>query len=44
MKKVKTRRKRRKLMMMVTQLKKRNQSQLSSRKLKVQGAHPIKIK
>jgi hypothetical protein len=40
----KTRKKKRKLMMMVTQFQKRRQSQLLSRKLKVQGALLIKIK
>jgi hypothetical protein len=39
-----TRKKKRKLMMMETQLKKRRQKSLLSRKLKVQGALPIEIK
>jgi len=39
-----TRKKKRKLMMMVTQFQRRRQSQLLSRKLKVQEALLIKIK
>ena len=38
------RKKKRKLMKMETQLKRRRHHQLLSRKLKVQGAHLIKIK